>query len=38
MMLCGKHYIFAAGADLMQVPLSTPSNRAARLGPRATQP
>jgi enoyl-CoA hydratase/carnithine racemase len=32
MMLCGKHYIFAAGADLMQVPFINTFEQGRRIG------
>jgi 3-hydroxyacyl-CoA dehydrogenase/enoyl-CoA hydratase/carnithine racemase len=32
MMLCGKHYIFAAGADLMQVPFVNTFEQGRRIG------
>ncbi|MGO9568804.1 MAG: 3-hydroxyacyl-CoA dehydrogenase NAD-binding domain-containing protein [Desulfomonilaceae bacterium] len=32
MMLCGKHYIFAAGADLMQVPFINTFDQGRRIG------
>ena len=32
MMLCGKHYIFAAGADLMQVPFINTFEQGRQIG------